>query len=296
LGLQNGFDQGNGVKVILDPVVKEVEGFDMNVIVGADGEHSKVAEDFGFDKKVFKAGEAIGVTANLVNHNAKEENELQEFNGAYLYKQEWFDTLKEKSGVDLENLVYYKDETHYFVMTAKKQSLFDAGVLKSECGSIVDLLSGENVNKEELVRYVRHVADYVGLPSSCQFEKTNQGTDDVQIFDFTKKHAVIEPMKVIQRTNKEPLLVFMIGDASIEPFWPLGTGAARGILGALDGVWFMWKSVGMNGNEEKLKEESLKVYHRLYSCGTDELRMDNSGFSTEPSCRYKGISSIGGMQ
>lgn len=33
------------------------------------------------------------------------------------------------SGIDLENIVYYKDDTHYFVMTAKKQSLLKKGVI-----------------------------------------------------------------------------------------------------------------------------------------------------------------------
>lgn len=32
-------------------------------------------------------------------------------------------------GIDLENIVYYKDDTHYFVMTAKKQSLLKKGVI-----------------------------------------------------------------------------------------------------------------------------------------------------------------------
>lgn len=33
------------------------------------------------------------------------------------------------SGIDLENIVYYKDDTHYFVMTAKKNSLLKKGVI-----------------------------------------------------------------------------------------------------------------------------------------------------------------------
>lgn len=33
-------------------------------------------------------------------------------------------------GIDLENIVYYKDDTHYFVMTAKKQCLLRLGVLR----------------------------------------------------------------------------------------------------------------------------------------------------------------------
>ena len=36
-------------------------------------------------------------------------------------------SLSSVAGIDLENIVYYKDDTHYFVMTAKKQSLLDKG-------------------------------------------------------------------------------------------------------------------------------------------------------------------------
>lgn len=50
------------------------------------------------------------------------------------------------SGIDLENIVYYKDSTHYFVMTAKKQSLLDKGVIISVCknaGTLFYLLGTE---------------------------------------------------------------------------------------------------------------------------------------------------------
>lgn len=38
--------------------------------------------------------------------------------------------LPRPPGIDLENIVYYKDDTHYFVMTAKKQCLLRLGVLR----------------------------------------------------------------------------------------------------------------------------------------------------------------------
>jgi len=38
--------------------------------------------------------------------------------------------LHNETGIDLENIVYYKGETHYFVMTAKKHSLLAKGVLR----------------------------------------------------------------------------------------------------------------------------------------------------------------------
>lgn len=60
-----------------------------------------------------------------------------------MYKQDWFKQLSEETrmpereresglhtGIELESIVYYKDETHYFVMSAKKQSLLNRGVLK----------------------------------------------------------------------------------------------------------------------------------------------------------------------
>lgn len=59
---------------------------------------------------------------------------LLHFSGvAYIFNQQFFKDMKEATGVDLENIVYYKDETHYFVMCAKKQSLLEKGVIIEVC-------------------------------------------------------------------------------------------------------------------------------------------------------------------
>ena len=54
--------------------------------------------------------------------------------------------LKADTDIDLENIVYYKDDTHYFVMTAKKDSLLRKGVLREVSikflSSTVDLVLG----------------------------------------------------------------------------------------------------------------------------------------------------------
>lgn len=47
--------------------------------------------------------------------------------------------MYEETGVDLENIVYYKDETHYFVMTTKKQSLIDKGVLRTVSAILIKI-------------------------------------------------------------------------------------------------------------------------------------------------------------
>ena len=56
---------------------------------------------------------------------------VEEISGvAYQYNPRFFEDLYEQYGVRLENIVYYKDETHYFVMTALKSSLLAQGVFK----------------------------------------------------------------------------------------------------------------------------------------------------------------------
>ena len=51
--------------------------------------------------------------------------------------------MEEKYGVRLENIVYYKDETHYFVMTALKNSLLKLEVLKEVYFSHLEFLRGD---------------------------------------------------------------------------------------------------------------------------------------------------------
>lgn len=48
---------------------------------------------------------------------------------AFIFNQKFFKDLYSDTGIDLENIVYYKDDTHYFVMTAKKHSLINKGVI-----------------------------------------------------------------------------------------------------------------------------------------------------------------------
>ena len=68
---------------------------------------------------------------NFVNKNTQEEAAIEEISGvAFIYNQQFFQELKDKTQIDLENIVYYKDDTHYFVMTAKKKSLLQKGVIK----------------------------------------------------------------------------------------------------------------------------------------------------------------------
>jgi hypothetical protein len=71
-------------------------------------------------RKEFKASLALAITTNFVNENSVEEIRLREFGLAYQYHIKWFGDLKKKYNIRLENITYYRDESHYLVMTANK--------------------------------------------------------------------------------------------------------------------------------------------------------------------------------
>ena len=99
-----------------------------DVIIGADGRRNTLP---GFNRKEFRGRLAIGITANFVNYRSAQEAEVEERSGvAFIFDQKFFLDLKHETNIDLENIVYYKDDTHYFVMTAKRQSLLEKGVIK----------------------------------------------------------------------------------------------------------------------------------------------------------------------
>lgn len=88
----------------------------------------------GFKRKEFRGRLAIAITANFINKHTEAEARVEEISGvAFIFNQKFFKDLYQETGIDLENIVYYKDETHYFVMTAKKHSLIDKGVILNVC-------------------------------------------------------------------------------------------------------------------------------------------------------------------
>ena len=118
----------HGWRVKLLPEDHVLANQDFDVVVGADGRRNTLP---GFKRTAFRKKLAIGITVNFVNFNSYEEQEVQERSGvSFIYDQKFFLDLRHNTGVDLENIVYYKDATHYFVMTAKKQSLIDKNVIK----------------------------------------------------------------------------------------------------------------------------------------------------------------------
>ena len=69
-------------------------------------------------------------------------------------------------------MVYYKDDTHYFVCTAMKESLIKKGVLRAD---VPDVVGPANVNRERLEAWCQEVASFAGLPKSAPMEVMRDG-------------------------------------------------------------------------------------------------------------------------
>lgn len=121
------FVVGIGWRGLFSPADHPVSQYEFDVLIGADGRRNTLE---GFKRKEFRGRLAIAITANFINKRTEAEARVEEISGvAFIFNQKFFKDLYEDTGIDLENIVYYKDDTHYFVMTAKKQSLLDKGVI-----------------------------------------------------------------------------------------------------------------------------------------------------------------------
>ncbi|VDP07176.1 unnamed protein product, partial [Soboliphyme baturini] len=103
----------SGWRAEVSPRSHQLTDYEFDVFVNANGQHTGVP---GIRWKEFRGKLAIAITANFVNNHTEDEERVPEISGvAYIFKQQFFRQMREKTGIDLENIVYYKDETHYFV-------------------------------------------------------------------------------------------------------------------------------------------------------------------------------------
>ncbi|XP_078276581.1 F-actin-monooxygenase mical1-like isoform X1 [Rhinoraja longicauda] len=278
-------DKRTGWRAHLLPAGHPVADYQFDVFVSAGG--GKYVPE-GFKKKEMRGKLAIGITANFVNKNSAAEAKVQEINGvAYLYNQKFFQQLHRETGIDLENIVYYKDDTHYFVMTARKTSLLKYGVIREDKQDADSLLSARNVNSDNLLLYAREAADFCTenqLPN-LEFATNHQNRPDVAMFDFTCMFRSENSALVKERQGRR-LLVALVGDCLVEPFWPLGTGIARGFLAAFDAAWSVRKwSKGIAPVEILAERES--IYQLLSQTTPDNTSKKISQYSIDPLTRYR---------
>uniref|UniRef100_A0A0R3PF52 FAD_binding_2 domain-containing protein n=1 Tax=Angiostrongylus costaricensis TaxID=334426 RepID=A0A0R3PF52_ANGCS len=219
----------SGFRACLEPKGHILSEYDIDVLIGADGkrntlpgEHLSLSHDtVGYDQRRYsnyatkpvlfmrviqsctgivwemRGKLAIGITANFINNKTAAEERVPEISGvAYIFNQTFFKEMYDETGVDLENIVYYKDDTHYFVMCAKKHSLLDKGVIRKDNDDVSQLLSIRNIDQEALCRYARAAANFA----------TNA------MFDFTSLYSSKCSVRLVERLNKY-LLMGVVGDS-----------------------------------------------------------------------------------
>nr|XP_042705424.1 F-actin-monooxygenase MICAL3 isoform X30 [Chrysemys picta bellii] len=283
-------DQENeriGWRAQVHPKTHPVSEYEFEVVIGGDGRRNTLE---GFRRKEFRGKLAIAITANFINRNTTAEAKVEEISGvAFIFNQKFFQDLREATGIDLENIVYYKDDTHYFVMTAKKQSLLDKGVILHDYADTELLLSRENVDQEALLNYAREAADFSTnqqLPS-LDFAINHYGQPDVAMFDFTCMYAS-ENAAMVREQNGHQLLVALVGDSLLEPFWPMGTGIARGFLAAMDSAW-MVRSWSQGTSPLEVLAERESIYRLLPQTTPENVSKNFSQYSIDPVTRYPNI-------
>ncbi|XP_076841824.1 protein-methionine sulfoxide oxidase mical3a isoform X14 [Brachyhypopomus gauderio] len=283
-------DQENertGWRANVNPRTHPVSELEFDVIIGADGRRNTLS---GFRRKEFRGKLAIAITANFINRNTTAEAKVEEISGvAFIFNQKFFQDLREATGIDLENIVYYKDDTHYFVMTAKKQSLLEKGVILNDYVDTEMLLSRANVDQTALLAYAREAADFSTnhqLPK-LDFAINHYGQPDVAMFDFTCMYAS-ENAALVRQCNGHQLLVAIVGDSLLEPFWPMGTGIARGFLAALDSAW-MVRSWAQGASALEVLAERESIYRLLPQTTPENVSKNFSQYTVDPATRYPNI-------
>ncbi|XP_026222439.1 protein-methionine sulfoxide oxidase mical3a isoform X3 [Anabas testudineus] len=277
-----------GWRAEVHPRTHPVSELEFDVIIGADGRRNTLP---GFRRKEFRGKLAIAITANFINRNTTAEAKVEEISGvAFIFNQKFFQELREATGIDLENIVYYKDDTHYFVMTAKKQSLLEKGVILHDYADTELLLSRANVDQAALLSYAREAADFSTnhqLPT-LDFAINHYGQPDVAMFDFTCMYAS-ENAALVRQRNGHKLLVALVGDSLLEPFWPMGTGIARGFLAAMDSGW-MVKSWAQGKTPLEVLAERESIYRLLPQTTPENVSKNFSQYCVDPTTRYPNIS------
>eukprot|EP00927_Polykrikos_kofoidii_P008107 TRINITY_DN13357_c0_g1_i1.p1 TRINITY_DN13357_c0_g1~~TRINITY_DN13357_c0_g1_i1.p1 ORF type:complete len:933 (+),score=117.58 TRINITY_DN13357_c0_g1_i1:99-2897(+) len=308
----------------------------VSVLIGAQGQGGTVAKAAGIDVVELgslRAEDAIGLVCNFApfggdSGSGAAERALQSFSMARQFFGPLFQTMSEKTGAELENIVYTKGcKSHYFVMTPTRRCLVNTGVVRDE--SMKPLLGRENVDVSRLDSLVHSIMSFPlkkgqqtfleaalvdgagevdkddlararnGEASSIRLPYADKGP---QLFDFSRLRRASEGLVFVDQPGgvhsegvaDAGLLVALVGDALLEPFWPEGLGTVRGFFGALD----VCSSVAMwscGATRDQTRQHFGAAFSQLKTLGArtrgSVLRTEEKDFRLAPSSRYRMLSS-----
>lgn len=277
-------------------VTKEKDGYhdacpkiiNANLLVEAGGAQGPVLNAVGFQRKKSKISQNLGLVAHF--KISPSDRGLDEFSVSSQFKQSAFKALRDK-GLCLENCVYYQGDTHYFVMTPTLGSLKNYGAIK-QAGNAAEAVKSGNVDDKVLRQYARDVAEFFDLPSGTPFIDDRAACG---LFDFSARTMCKQPSKLLDtKASPNQLLVYVVGDALIEPFWPEGLGCNRGFLSVLDMSYIVQEyyhtGVMAKENMKKYAKVGDKLFEIMKSLSAHTkkktLRDEVDKFTLDPNSRY----------
>jgi hypothetical protein len=280
-------------------------------LLGASGLGCKIGKDAGMESIMTNhlgAESAIGVVFNFRRTHGSAEGRLRSFEMARQFFRPLFTKLKEETGAELENIVFVKGHiSHYFVMTPSRSCLVKTGVARDQGSE----LKGGNIDQLKLDEFVRKVAAFPfkrGQPAVYQAllddghgQKPDYVDNGPMVFDFSNMCRSGEGLAFVpppgldswgEADDSNHLLVGVVGDALIEPFWPEGLGISRGFFGVWDSCSAIaeWGSGANHFHVNAHFQEAFTQLKQLSATTQADLLVDQEKkftFALAPSTRYR---------
>lgn len=225
-----------------------------------------------------------------------------------------FINLEKATGAQLENIVYVKaDASHYMVMTPTPKCLVQTGVVKD--ASCWPMVTQENVDMAKLKEFCQKVAAYQlkkAEPAVIQAILSDLGQKDCharfadtgpRLFDFSSTSRASEGLVFANppqggvdgqgpsgSNDDDSLLIALVGDALVEPFWPEGLGLIRGFFGGLDASASVarWNAGASQGETQAYHANAYKLLKSLGAATRQQLLFDKeSSYTFAPNSRYR---------
>lgn len=223
---------------------------DVGVLVGATGFAGCIGAPFGLSADEEKSSTAIGLIVNVKRENGANERKLKHFAISRQYYVQHFKKAYEQTGLQLENILFTKaSSSHYFVMTPTMKSLVETGVVKN--GSVEKALQVPgNIDVQRLNELTWMLLAYKwkadqescfdAIKKDCAAGAEPAWCDGgPRLFDFSYRKrqetgiTFVKPPGRAASTNDD-LMITLVGDNLMEPFWPEGLGIIRGWFSVLD--------------------------------------------------------------
>ena len=193
-----------------------------------------------------------------------------------------------------QTVMHYDLDKLYFIMTV------NASILKN-CGAIYQnfeedknkTMSLNNINTEIMTDYVTAAANYAthGRYYPLEFALNKKGQPDFSLFYSSPNVTADHAGKIIDRFDQK-LLVALVGDSLIHPFWKTGSGLAKGFMSVFDAAWVLrtWAEDSEKPLLLLAQQESLYLF--LKDLKSSAIKSFDSSFSIDPSTRYKSLASL----